>query len=105
MKDNEYSSNSPSAKNSRELNTELKKAPGVYDENPNPGLREYKHSMGKDTIPIKFAETITSNKPNPMTGASPDRLGKKAPVATTSTISKRKNKYDRVVKNKPLGHF
>lgn len=91
MKGNTYESASPSAKKvGRKVS--LTEAPGTYGTNPDPGLAEYKQSMGKDTIPVKFAEDPNfRSRPNPMeTQITRGRATK----PTTSKINKSKNRYE-----------
>ena len=90
MKDNKYDGASPSDKKVGRKIT-LTDAPGVYDRNPDPGLSEYGHSKGPNTLPIKFAEPdYAPNKNNPMESL---RSGK-APKPTSSRINKSKNRYE-----------
>lgn len=99
MKENKYSEDSPSSKmKGRKIS--LKDAAGVYDENPDPGLRQYKHSMGKDTLPIKFEEPDFRTSPNQMeTQIKRGRASK----PTTSRVNNSKNRYEGPVKKKVMG--
>jgi len=90
MKDNKYDGGSPSGKKVGKK-ISLTDAPGVYDRNPDPGLSEYQHSKGPNTLPIKFSEPeYTPNKKNPMESM---RSGK-APKPTSSRINKKPNRYE-----------
>lgn len=96
MKSNQYESASPSGKKvGRKVS--LTEATGVYDRNPDPGLSEYAHSKGKDTLPIKFGENPNfQSRPNPMeTQISRGRATK----PTTTKMNKSKNRYETNKKN------
>ena len=79
---------------------------GVYGTNPAPNLAPYKRSEGRDTIPLKFQETVggdlpsTKRQTNKMRNVGAQR-GQASPakVSTTKAI---KNKY-RTVKGTKLG--
>jgi hypothetical protein len=77
-------------------NVSKKGASGVYGAHPSPALSSYKQSMGKDTIPIKFAETgigtANMNK-NSMRRDRKEVITVQKPGS--STIMKTKNRYRR----------
>lgn len=90
MKDNMYDGASPSGKKvGRKVS--LTEAPGVWDKNPDPGLSEYGHSKGPNTLPIKFAEPDFGNAKKNVYESM--RSGK-APKPTSSRINKTKNRYE-----------
>jgi hypothetical protein len=77
---------------------------GVYGANPAPNLAPYKRSEGKDTIPLKFQETVGSDLPsvkrqtNKMRNVGAQR-GQAAP-ARVSTTKATKNTYRTVMGSK-----
>lgn len=96
MKDNQYESASPSGKKVGKK-ISLTEAPGVYGRNPDPGLEDYKQSMGKDTLPIKFGEDPNfRSRPNPM--ETQIKRGK-ASKPTTTKMNRGKNRYETNKKN------
>jgi hypothetical protein len=98
-KKNTYDTPGPSRPLGGEIS--LTEAPGVYGTNPDPGLREYKQSMGKDTLPIKFEEgNLGARNPNPM-----ETQIKRATAAepTTSKVNKTPNRYESAIKKNVIG--
>lgn len=69
---------------------------GVYGANPAPAFSNYHQSTGKDTIPLKFAESLPDSinkKENVLRGAKGQGTQKKAAIPTSSTIMKTPNRY------------
>lgn len=89
MKQNTYDGASKMSDASKKMS--LTAAPGTYDKNPDPGLSQYGHSMGPNTIPMKFAEPDFGNAKKNVYEST--RSGK-APKATSSRINKTKNRYE-----------
>lgn len=84
------------ARTSKTANVNKMGATGVYGAHPSPALSNYHQSMGKDTIPTKFAESGigTSNMgANKMRGPDRKTKGMKAKEPTTSTVMKTPNRY------------
>lgn len=108
MKKNQYNTSGTPMRPPGKESISLTEAPGVYDTNPDPGVSEYRHSTGPNTIPVKFKEAQPTSKAptNLVMGANGQESGEKAKVPTTSKMNKSKNTYSSASTNKGrLGHY
>lgn len=108
MKKNTYDK-AADANNGPKKDINLTEAGGVYDRSPDPGFSEYKHSMGPNTIPVKFqeAQPVSRAPANTVMGANGKASGEKPKIPTTSRVNKSKNTYDGAVDMKKgrVGHY